>query len=89
MSIFTTGLYTDGPLNDSHSDYSAHLRVVQYCLDFSTCCTETVESIGVYILEQFVSIRVVPELIVGEGEAAVEIFSKASPPFCITVSRQC
>ena len=47
---------------DSHSNNSAHLRVVQYCLDYSG----TVESIGEYIrvLEQYVSFR-----------AAVEFFT--------------
>ena len=33
MSIFTNLSWTDG-LTDSHSGYSAHLQVVQYCLDF-------------------------------------------------------
>ena len=47
---------------DSHSNHSAHLRVVQYCLDFSG----TVESIGEFmrVLEQYVSFR-----------AAVEFFT--------------
>ena len=36
-----------------------------------------------YVLEQSISVRVVPELIVGEAGAAVEFFGKASNPFCI------
>ena len=63
-----------------------HQRVVQYCLD--TCYTDTVGSIGGYKLEQSVSVKAVPELIVGEAGAAVEFFGKASSPYCIPVARQ-
>ena len=70
---------------DSHSDYSANLRIVLYC----SCYTGMVESIDEYILEQSVSVRAVPELIVGEAGAAVEFLGKASSPFCIPVARQC
>ena len=35
-----------------------------------------VESIGEYILEQSISVRAVPELIVGEDRSAVEFFVK-------------
>ena len=48
-----------------------------------------VESIGGYILEQSVSVRAAPELIVADGGAAVEFFDKASSPFCIPGARQC
>ena len=61
---------------DSHSDYSTHLRVVQYCFGY----TGTVESIGEYILEQSSSVRAVPELIVGES-------GKVSSPFCIPLAK--
>ena len=43
--------------------------------------TVTVESFGGHIP--------VKELIVAEAVAAVEIFDKASSPFCIPVTRQC
>ena len=42
--------------------------------------TGMVESIGEYILEQFVSVR---------AGAAVEFFGKALSPFCILVAGQC
>ena len=47
--------------------------------------TGMVESIGGYKLEQSVSIRAVPQLIVGEAGAAVEFFGKASTRFLIPV----
>ena len=49
----------------------------------------TVESIiGEYLLEQSVSIRAVPEFIVGEAGAAVGFFGNGSFPFGIPVARQ-
>ena len=42
----------------------------------------------IYILEQSVSVRAVPELSVREAGAAVEFFHKASSPFCMPVARQ-
>ena len=56
------------------------------------CYTCTVERFGEYILEESVSARTVPELIVGVGAIvgeAVELFSKTSSPFCIQVAKQC
>ena len=47
------------------------------------------ESNGEYKLEQSVSVRAVPELILGEARAAGEFYGKASPPSCIPVARQC
>ena len=50
---------------------------------------------GIYnVLVQSVSVRAVPELIVGGGGGggrgtAVEFFGKTSSPFCIPVARQC
>ena len=38
------------------------------------CYTDTVERIDGYILEQSVSVRAVPELIIGEAGAAVDLF---------------
>ena len=38
------------------------------------CYTDTVERIDGYILEQSVSVRAVPELIIGETGAAVDLF---------------
>ena len=63
---------------DPHNDYGAQLRLA-----------DTVVNIGGYILEQSVSVRAVPELIVGEEGAAVEFFCKASSPFCIPLIRHC
>ena len=57
---------------NSHNNYSAHLRVVQY---YKLKLNSTVESICEYILDEYVPIRTVPELIVGGGgggRAAVE-----------------
>ena len=52
----------------------------QYCLDLNTCYTDTVESIGGYILEQFVSVRAVPELItVEEARWQSNISAKSRP----------
>ena len=67
MSIFTTDGQTDGR-TDSHSDCSANLRVVQYCY------TRTVEITCKYRLEQSVSVRALPEVIVGDAWAAVAFF---------------
>ena len=43
---------------------------MKYCLDFITCYTGTVESIGGYILEHSVYATAIPELIVREREAS-------------------
>ena len=63
--LLAMGGQIDGQ-TDSNSDYSVHLWVVQYCLDFKHMHTGTVE-----VLEQSVLVRVVPELNVGEAEAIV------------------
>ena len=62
---------------DSHSDYSANLRIVQYC----SCYTGVVESIDEYILEQSVSVRAVPELIMGEAGRQSNFSAKPRPRF--------
>ena len=49
----------------------------------NTCYADTVETIC------GVSVTAVPELIVGEARAAVEIFGKNSSPLCIEMARQC
>ena len=56
-----------------------------------TFYTGTVEIIGEYKLEQSVSVRAVPELIVGEagGGGEAKYFGKALSPFCKPVARQC
>ena len=59
-------LTTDGRM-DSYSDYNAHLWVMQYCLNFKHYSIGTDKRFGEYILEQSVSIRAVPEIIVGVG----------------------
>ena len=48
-----------------------------------------VERFGEYILVQSVSVRAVPELIVGEAGAVVKFFCNALFPFCIRVARHC
>ena len=58
-----------GRTDGSHTDCSANLRVVQYCF------SSTVEIIGKYRLEQSVSVRALPEVIVGDAWAAVAFFS--------------
>ena len=47
-----------------------------------------VERFGEYILEQYVSVRAVPELIADEAGAVVEFFGKASSPFCKPIANQ-
>ena len=47
-----------------------------------------VERFGEYILEQSITVRAVPELIVGRG-GGVKYFGKALSPFCMPVARQC
>ena len=69
--VFTMCPRTDGPTDGltAHSDYTAYMRVVQYCFDFEHMLyfKGTVESIGAYILEQSVSIRAVRQLMGGGG----------------------
>ena len=60
-----------------------------YCLDFKQMLYRYVERFDEYILDQFISVRVAPELTWGEVGAAVNFFGKASSPFCIPVARQC
>ena len=55
------------PRTDSHSNYSAHMWAVQYCLDYKHMLyRQCLEVYRVdYILEQPVSARVVQILVVG------------------------
>ena len=84
-------LTTDG-WTDAHSDYSAHMWVMQYFLD--TCYTCTVYRFCEYIHKQPVLVRFVPELFVsrincGGGGAAVKFLGKASSRFCMPLAKQC
>ena len=84
----------DKPTN-LNSDYSAHLWVVQYC--FNETLKHDIQTwlrgLASTFLKQSLSVKAVPELIVGEVVAnvgeVVKFFGKASSPFCIPVSRQC
>ena len=80
---------TEDERTDSHSNYSAaHMRVVQYCLDFfskNTCYTGTVAGCGY----QLASIYLNNLHRLWGAEAAVELFGKVSFPLCIPVARQC
>ena len=65
---------------NSHNNYSAHLRVVQY---YKRKLNSTVESICEYILDEYVPVRTVPELIVGEVGQQSNSYS------CIPVASEC
>ena len=62
---------------DSHSDYSAHLCVVQYCLNY-----RGLASIYLTICIGYGCFRI-------NCEGGLPIFFKVSSPFCIPVARQC
>ena len=66
---------TDGQ-TDSHSDYSAHLLVVQYAL--ASIYLNNLYRLGLFQM-----------ITCGGGGKAVEFFGKASSSFCIPVARQC
>ena len=65
--------------NYASRDYSLHLRVVQYCLDFKHMLYR-VESIG----EQSVLVRTVPELIVGKAGAGGGLVRQGLAPVLLT-----
>ena len=87
MNIFTNWTQTDGLAHSAIIVHTCGSCIIISILN--TCYKGMVECIGGYILEQSVSVRAAPELIVADGGAAVEFFDKASSPFCIPGARQC
>ena len=69
-------------------DGGTHTAIILHtCGSCNTVTCYTVESISEYILEQSVSVRAVPELIVREAGRQSNVLAKSHPPFCIPVVR--